>query len=226
MGRPERLRRLHEGRRHRARRQQVHATGNVMASHLHALTHRFADPASLGGFTLIELMIVMALISILATMAVVQYRNGVRRAEESVLRTDLFRMRDAIDQYYADKNKYPASLEALVTDGYLRRVPKTRSRIPPIRGRRWQRRPIPATRPRSLASTTSRVARRALPSTDRTSRTGKAAPRARLDARRFFPRSQVPYSTSAEHRSADGVAAGAQRCQLERRHEESAVEQP
>ena len=66
----------------------------------------------------------MALISILATMAVVQYRNGVRRAEESVLKTDLFRMRDAIDRYYADKNKYPASLEALVTDGYLRRVPE------------------------------------------------------------------------------------------------------
>ena len=77
-----------------------------------------------GGFTLIELLIVMALISILATMAVVQYRNGVRRAEESVLKTDLFRMRDAIDQYYADKNKYPASLEALVTDGYLRRIPE------------------------------------------------------------------------------------------------------
>jgi general secretion pathway protein G len=95
-----------------------------MASHLHALTHRIRRRGIAGGFTLIELMIVMALISILATMAVVQYRNGVRRAEESVLKTDLFRMRDAIDQYYADKNKYPASLEALVSDGYLRRVPE------------------------------------------------------------------------------------------------------
>ena len=76
------------------------------------------------GFTLIELMIVLALISVLAAMGVVNYRNGVQHAQESVLRTDLFRMRDAIDQYYADKNKYPATLETLVTDGYMRRIPE------------------------------------------------------------------------------------------------------
>jgi general secretion pathway protein G len=76
------------------------------------------------GFTLIELLIVLALISILASMAVVQHRNAVRHTEEGVLRTDLFRMRDAIDQYYADKNKYPASLETLVSDGYMRRIPE------------------------------------------------------------------------------------------------------
>ena len=76
------------------------------------------------GFTLIELLIVLALISILAAMGVVQYRNGVRHTQESVLRTDLFRMRDAIDQYYADKNKYPASLDTLVSDGYMRRIPE------------------------------------------------------------------------------------------------------
>jgi general secretion pathway protein G len=75
------------------------------------------------GFTLVELLVVLALISILASMAVVQYRNGVRHTQESVLRTDLFRMRDAIDQYYADKNKYPASLETLVSDGYMRQIP-------------------------------------------------------------------------------------------------------
>jgi general secretion pathway protein G len=46
------------------------------------------------------------------------------RSKEAVLKEDLFRMRDALDQYYADKNQYPASLDALVTDGYLRRVPK------------------------------------------------------------------------------------------------------
>ena len=57
-------------------------------------------------------------------MGVVQYRNGVRHTQESVLRTDLFRMRDAIDQYYADKNKYPSSLETLVSDGYMRRIPE------------------------------------------------------------------------------------------------------
>jgi len=79
---------------------------------------------SQSGFTLVELLIVLALISILAAMAVVQYRNGVRHAQESVLRTDLFRMRDAIDQYYADKNKYPASLDTLVSDGYMRKIPE------------------------------------------------------------------------------------------------------
>jgi general secretion pathway protein G len=76
------------------------------------------------GFTLVELLVVLALISLLAGMAVVQYRNGVRHSEESVLRTDLFRMRDAIDQYYADKNKYPTSLETLVSDGYMRKIPQ------------------------------------------------------------------------------------------------------
>ena len=57
-------------------------------------------------------------------MAVVQYRNSVQRTKEAVLSEDLFRMRDAIDQYYADKAKYPASLDVLVTDGYLRLVPE------------------------------------------------------------------------------------------------------
>ncbi|HTH00232.1 MAG TPA: type II secretion system protein [Vicinamibacterales bacterium] len=76
------------------------------------------------GFTLIELLIVIALISILATMGVVQYRNSVQSAKEATLRTDLFRMRDAIDQYYADKAKYPASLDALVSDGYMRAIPE------------------------------------------------------------------------------------------------------
>ena len=75
------------------------------------------------GFTLIELLIVITLITILATMGVVQYRNSIQASKEAVLHTDLFRMRDAIDQYYADKNKYPASLDALVSDGYMRGIP-------------------------------------------------------------------------------------------------------
>lgn len=75
------------------------------------------------GFTLIELLIVIALISILASMGVVQYRNSVQSSKEAVLHTDLFRMRDAIDQYYADKAKYPASLDTLVSDGYMRAIP-------------------------------------------------------------------------------------------------------
>jgi general secretion pathway protein G len=75
------------------------------------------------GFTLIELMIVMALIVILAGIAAAMYVNSIQRSKEAVLKTDLFRMRDAIDQYYADKNKYPPSLEALVTEKYLRTIP-------------------------------------------------------------------------------------------------------
>jgi general secretion pathway protein G len=66
---------------------------------------------------------VITLITILATMGVVQYRNSIQASKEAVLHTDLFRMRDAIDQYYADKNKYPASLDALVSDGYMRGIP-------------------------------------------------------------------------------------------------------
>ncbi len=76
------------------------------------------------GFTLIELLIVIALITILATMGVVQYRNSIQSSKEAVLHTDLFRMRDAIDQYYADKGKYPSSLDTLVSDGYMRKIPE------------------------------------------------------------------------------------------------------
>jgi general secretion pathway protein G len=82
---------------------------------------RFVEAGS--GFTLVELLVVISLISILAAMALVNYRNGVVRSQEAVLKQDLFRMRDAIDQYYADKGKYPASLDALVSDGYMRAVP-------------------------------------------------------------------------------------------------------
>ena len=75
------------------------------------------------GFTLIELLIVMTLIFVLAGMALVQYQSSVTRAKEAVLKENLFRLRDAIDQFYADKNKYPASLEELVTEKYIRAVP-------------------------------------------------------------------------------------------------------
>lgn len=75
------------------------------------------------GWTLIELVIVMAIIAVLASMAVVGAKNAVLLAREATLKEDLFRMRDAIDQYYADKGKYPADLQALVTDQYMREVP-------------------------------------------------------------------------------------------------------
>ncbi len=76
------------------------------------------------GWTLIEMVVVMALIVILAGIATAQYKNSVTRSQEAVLKEDLFRMRDAIDQYYADKNKYPADLATLVSDNYMREVPK------------------------------------------------------------------------------------------------------
>ena len=85
------------------------------------------------GFTLIELLIVITLIMILAGIAMVQYRNSVQAAEETVLRTNLLRMRDAIDQYYADKGRYPASLDALVSERYMREVPMD----PMTRERNW-----------------------------------------------------------------------------------------
>ena len=86
---------------------------------------RWLVPAtgSEGGFTLIELMVVMALIVILAGIGTMQYTNSVKRAQEATLKEDLFQMRGAIDQYYADKNKYPESLEALVAEKYIRAVP-------------------------------------------------------------------------------------------------------
>jgi general secretion pathway protein G len=76
------------------------------------------------GFTLIELLVVTALVVVLASLALVGYQNSVVRAREAVLKEDLFRLRDAIDQYYADKNKWPQSLQDLVTDGYVREVPE------------------------------------------------------------------------------------------------------
>src|SRR6478672_5405026 len=85
------------------------------------VTGRFREAR---GFTLIELMVVMTIIVTLATIGMVQYRQSVQFAKESVLRDDLFKLRDAIDQYYADKNQYPPTLDDLVSAGYLRALPK------------------------------------------------------------------------------------------------------
>jgi general secretion pathway protein G len=79
--------------------------------------------SSASGFTLIELMVVMSLIVVLASIGLTLYANSVTRAKEAVLKEDLFRMRDAIDQYYADKNRYPSSLDELVSERYLRALP-------------------------------------------------------------------------------------------------------
>ena len=75
------------------------------------------------GFTLIELMIVMMIISILIGMAAVSYDRTVKRARESVLRQDLQTMRQSIDNYTLDKQQAPQSLDDLVDSHYLREVP-------------------------------------------------------------------------------------------------------
>ena len=72
---------------------------------------------------MIELLIVMALIIILASVSMTQYRNTVTRAEEAALKENLFRLRDAMDQFYADRNKWPSDLAELVSEGYIREVP-------------------------------------------------------------------------------------------------------
>lgn len=84
--------------------------------------HLIRSPAQ--GFTLIELMVVMSLIVLLASIGIATYTNSVTRAKEAVLKEDLFRMRDALDQFYADKNKYPDSLDSLVSEKYLRTLPR------------------------------------------------------------------------------------------------------
>jgi general secretion pathway protein G len=76
------------------------------------------------GFTLLELMIVISIIIILASVALPQYQKTIMHARETILRNDLYRMRSLIDQYAADKGKLPQSLDDLVSAGYLREIPK------------------------------------------------------------------------------------------------------
>jgi general secretion pathway protein G len=76
------------------------------------------------GFTMIEVLVVITLIVLLASLAMVQYTNSVKRTREAVLKEDLFRLRESIDQFYADKGKWPQSLEELVSEHYLREVPQ------------------------------------------------------------------------------------------------------
>ncbi|HJZ11883.1 MAG TPA: type II secretion system protein, partial [Acidobacteriota bacterium] len=82
------------------------------------------------GYTLIELLIVLAIIGLLVSIALPRIRDAQQRAKEAVLRENLFRIRETIDQYKGDKGKYPSSLQQLVDDGYLRKMP-----YDPITGR-------------------------------------------------------------------------------------------
>ena len=76
------------------------------------------------GFTLIELMIVMVIIGILASIAIPAYTRSVHAAREAALREDLYEMRRAIDSYTVDKQKAPQALQDLVTAGYLKEIPR------------------------------------------------------------------------------------------------------
>ena len=75
------------------------------------------------GFTLIELIVVLTIISLLLTVAAPRYFQSVQRSKESALKQNLATMRDAIDKFYGDQNVYPDSLEALVEKRYLRSIP-------------------------------------------------------------------------------------------------------
>jgi len=87
------------------------------------------------GFTLVELMIVMAIVTILVSIAVPLYQKSIVAAKESVLRQNLFTLRTVIDEYTYDKQKAPQTLEDLVSAGYLRQIP-----VDPITGsgRTWK----------------------------------------------------------------------------------------
>jgi general secretion pathway protein G len=82
-----------------------------------------AQGARLRGFTFVELMVVIAIIVILISMAIPIYSRSILRAKESVLKNNLFTLRTVIDNYTYDKQKAPQSLQDLVTDGYLREIP-------------------------------------------------------------------------------------------------------
>ncbi len=76
------------------------------------------------GYTIIELLIVMSIIGILASIAVPNYRWGLIRAREAVLRENLYSFRSTIDQFYADQGKFPDSIQELMDKKYLRDIPK------------------------------------------------------------------------------------------------------
>ena len=81
-------------------------------------------PRTGAGFTLIELIVVMVIIAMLASLAVPRYFGSMEKSKNAVLKENLTLMRDALDKYYGDNDKYPATLDDLVSRKYLRSIPR------------------------------------------------------------------------------------------------------
>jgi general secretion pathway protein G len=87
------------------------------------MLHHRHRRATARGFTLVELLIVVAIIGLLAGIALPNFRNARKRAQEAVLRENLWSLRHVIDQFYTDRGRYPSTLDELENEGYLRRIP-------------------------------------------------------------------------------------------------------
>ena len=92
----------------------------LFPSHLRGIRTR----PSQRGFTLMELLVVMTIIALLSTVGIVGYRHSTKLSKESVLKENLFQIRHALEQYHADRSRYPSSLAELRTKGYVREIPK------------------------------------------------------------------------------------------------------